>query len=54
MKLEASALRLSIFVGERIQNFLPELDELITEGMVIVNEVDVIHYISREHEGNVS
>ncbi|MCU0277935.1 MAG: DUF190 domain-containing protein [Candidatus Nanopelagicales bacterium] len=32
---------------ERIDAFLPELDELITEGLVIVDPVDVIKYVGR-------
>jgi hypothetical protein len=32
---------------ERIAAFLPELDELITEGLVIVDPVDVIKYVGR-------
>lgn len=36
--------------AERIRAFLPQLDELIDEGMVIVDEVEVIRYIGREHE----
>lgn len=31
----------------RIDAFLPELDELITEGLVIVDPVDVIKYVGR-------
>jgi PII-like signaling protein len=33
---------------ERIEAFLPELDELITQGMVILDEVRVIKYVGRE------
>jgi PII-like signaling protein len=33
--------------GERIREFLPELDELITEGLVIVDDVEVIKYAGR-------
>ena len=33
---------------ERIEAFLPELDELITEGLVILDEVRVIKYVGRE------
>ncbi len=32
---------------ERIQAFLPELDELITEGLVILDEVEVLKYVGR-------
>jgi PII-like signaling protein len=34
--------------AERIQAFLPELDELITEGLVIIDDVEVITYAGRE------
>lgn len=32
---------------ERIQAFLPELDELIDEGLVILDEVEVLKYVGR-------
>lgn len=32
---------------ERVQAFLPQLDELIGEGLVIVDEVHVVKYIGR-------
>jgi uncharacterized protein len=35
-------------VAERIDAFLPELDELIAEGMVIRDEVHVVAYRGRE------
>jgi PII-like signaling protein len=33
--------------AERIEGFLPELDELVTEGLVIVDDVEVIKYVGR-------
>jgi PII-like signaling protein len=33
--------------NERIQKFLLELDELITEGLVILDDVEVIKYVGR-------
>ena len=36
--------------AERIQQFLPQLDELITEGLVIIDDVDVIRYAARPHQ----
>jgi len=36
---------------ERIQAFLPDLDELITEGLVIVDDVEVVKYIGRTPSG---
>jgi hypothetical protein len=38
--------------AERIDAFLPELDELVTEGLVILDDVHVIRYVGRpEKEG---
>jgi PII-like signaling protein len=36
---------------ERIRAFLPELDELVTEGLVIIDPVEVIRYVGREAAG---
>jgi len=33
---------------ERIQAFLPDLDELITEGLVILDDVEVVKYVGRQ------
>ncbi len=33
--------------GEKIRAFLPQLDELIGEGLVILDEVEVIRYVRR-------
>jgi PII-like signaling protein len=33
---------------ERIGAFLPELDELVAEGLVIVEDVEVVRYVGRE------
>jgi PII-like signaling protein len=33
---------------ERIRAFLPELDELVTEGLVIIDPVEVIRYVGRD------
>jgi PII-like signaling protein len=32
---------------EAIQRFVPELDELITEGLVILDDVEVMKYVGR-------
>jgi PII-like signaling protein len=32
---------------EKIRAFLPQLDELVTEGLVIVDPVEVIRYVGR-------
>lgn len=37
---------------ERIQAFLPELDSLITEGLVIVDDVEVVKYVGRSGGGS--
>ncbi|MBL1080187.1 DUF190 domain-containing protein [Nocardia sp. 2] len=37
-----------IDTAERIHAFLPQLDELIGEGLVILDEVEVIRYVGRE------
>jgi PII-like signaling protein len=36
---------------DRIQAFLADLDELITEGLVIVDDVDVVKYVGRPAPG---
>lgn len=33
--------------AERIRAFLPELDALVTEGLVILDDVDVVRYVGR-------
>ena len=32
---------------DRIRSFLPQLDELVTEGLVILDPVEVIRYVGR-------
>jgi hypothetical protein len=32
----------------KIRGFLPELDELVTEGLVMVDPVEVVKYVSRD------
>jgi uncharacterized protein len=34
--------------AERIDAFLPQLDELVTEGLVILDDVEVIRYVGRD------
>ncbi|WP_282776464.1 MULTISPECIES: DUF190 domain-containing protein [unclassified Nocardia] len=36
--------------AQRIRQFLPQLDELVTEGMVILDSVEVIRYATSEHK----
>lgn len=33
---------------DRIRGFLPELDELVTEGLVIIDPIEVIRYVARD------
>ena len=33
--------------AEKIRGFLPQLDELITEGLVILDDVEVVRYVGR-------
>jgi uncharacterized protein len=35
---------------DRIRAFLPQLDELVTEGLVIIDPVEVIRYVGRPRE----
>ncbi|HET8601115.1 MAG TPA: DUF190 domain-containing protein [Segeticoccus sp.] len=34
---------------ERIAAFLPELEELVTEGLVYLEECEVVRYVGRDH-----
>lgn len=34
--------------AERVRAFLPQLDELVAEGLVLVDEVEVIRYVGRQ------
>lgn len=34
--------------AEHIQGFLPQLDELVTEGLVAIEDVHVVRYVGRE------
>ena len=35
---------------ERVRGFLPQLDELVAEGLVIIDPVEVIRYVGRPGE----
>jgi PII-like signaling protein len=37
---------------ERIQAFLPDLDQLIIEGLVILDDVEVVKYVGRPAKDN--
>ena len=41
-----------IDTDERIRSFLPVLDELITEGLVILDDVEVVTYVGRGQQGD--
>jgi uncharacterized protein len=36
--------------GERIRAFLPQIEELVSEGLVILDEVEVAHHVARGFE----
>ncbi|MFI9808679.1 DUF190 domain-containing protein [Streptomyces sp. NPDC052301] len=36
--------------AERVRAFLPQLDELVGEGMVILDDCEVIRYVGREKQ----
>jgi PII-like signaling protein len=36
--------------AERVRAFLPQLDELVTEGLVILDDVEVIRYVGRREQ----
>jgi PII-like signaling protein len=35
---------------DRINAFLPELDELITEGLVVREQVEIVKYVGRNND----
>ncbi len=41
-----------IDAAQRVRDFLPQLDELITEGIVIIDPVEVIRYVGRPAAGH--
>ena len=45
------AVILIVDSAERIRAFLPEVEELIDEGMIILDEVEVIRYVGKNHGG---
>jgi PII-like signaling protein len=40
-------LVLIVDTPEKVEAFLPELEELVTEGMVLMDEVEVVRYVGR-------
>lgn len=39
---------------EKIRAFLPQVDELVTEGLVMVDDVEVVKHVSRSTDGTGS
>ena len=37
--------------SDRVRAFLPQLDQIVDEGLVMIDEVEVIKYVGRRHEG---
>ena len=37
-------------LDDRVRGFLPQLDELVTEGLVMVDDVEIIRYVSRSDD----
>ncbi|PAZ13669.1 hypothetical protein CLM62_23615 [Streptomyces sp. SA15] len=35
---------------QRVRAFLPQLDELVTEGLVVLDDCEVIRYVGRGHD----
>ncbi|MFI0451854.1 DUF190 domain-containing protein [Actinomadura sp. 6N118] len=38
--------------ADKVRAFLPQLDELVTEGLVIIDPVEVIRYVGRPADGS--
>jgi PII-like signaling protein len=36
---------------EKIRGFLPEVEDLVTEGLIILDEVEVVRYVGRDRDG---
>jgi PII-like signaling protein len=41
-----------IDTDEKIREFLPQVEELVTEGLVMLDRVEVVKYASRETDGS--
>lgn len=39
---------------DRLRAFLPQLDELVTEGLVLLDQVEVVRYVGRRASGPAS
>jgi PII-like signaling protein len=42
---DLAAVIIIVDTDDRIRDFLPQLDDLVEEGMVIVDEVEVVRYV---------
>jgi len=49
VRLEGRAKRITVFIDtpEQVDAFLPQLGELVTEGLVVVDEVEVYDHAGR-------
>lgn len=47
---EMPAIILIVDDAGRIRDFLPELDQLVGEGMMVLDEVEVVKYVGRGHD----
>lgn len=52
MRLTGTAQRLTLIDShDRIAGFLPQLDELVMEGLVILDDGEVIRYVGTNPDG---
>jgi PII-like signaling protein len=51
MSLSGDLPLVIVITEEKIRAFLPQLDELVTEGLVIIDPVEVIRYTGRPAAG---
>jgi PII-like signaling protein len=49
-RLDLPIVIVVVDVAERIEAFLPVLDELVTEGLVVTETVDVVKYAGRRSD----
>jgi PII-like signaling protein len=45
---------LMVDTEEKIRGFLPELESLVTEGLIILDEVEVVRYVGRDDLGDAA
>ncbi|MFZ3598431.1 DUF190 domain-containing protein [Streptomyces sp. BH104] len=51
MSEDLPVLIVIVDTDDRIRAFLPRIDELVTEGLVILDDCEVIRYVGREAKG---